>query len=85
MQEDFFENFDFSYFMLTFIKKSRNLLFSAIKSKVHASMAYKQIESYELTRFTILSYFRSLEPIIFKVLTSFVEKMAKNAKFLSFT
>ena len=71
--------------MLTFIKKSRNLLLSAIKSKVHASMAYKQIESYEPTRYAILSYFRSLEAIIFKVLTSSVEKVAKNAKFLNFT
>ena len=66
----------FFYFMLTFI--------SAIKSKVHASMTYKEIESCEPTRFKILTYFRSLEAIIFKILTSFIEKMTKNAKFLNF-
>ena len=71
--------------MQLFIKKSRNLLFSAIKSKVHVSKAYKLTESYKPTRFTRLIYFRSLKPIPFKIVTSFAEKMAKNIKFSNFT
>ena len=67
--------------MQLFIKKSRNLLFSARKSKVYASKAYKL----KPTRFTILIYLRSLKPITFKILTSFAKKMAKNMKFLNFT
>ena len=71
--------------MQLFIKKSRNLLFSARKSKVHASKAYKLTESYKPTRFSILIYFMSLKHIAFKILTSLAEKMAKNMKFSNFT
>ena len=84
-KEAFLKILVISYSMLVFIKKSRNLLLSATKSKVHASMAYKLKQSYEPARFVILIYFRSLKPIIFKILTSFAEKMAKNAKFSNFT
>ena len=76
----------FSYFTLIFIKKSRNMLFSVTKSKVHTSKAYKLTESYKPTRFTILIYFRSLKLIIiFKILTSFATKIAKNREFSNFT
>ena len=61
------------------------MLFSATKSKIPAFKAYKLTESYKSTRFEILIYFRSLKPIIFKILISFAEKMAENAKFSNFT
>ena len=76
----------FSDFKQLFMKKSRKLLFSAIKSKVvEASKAYKLTERYKPARFTILIHVKSLKPIIFKILTSFAEKMAKNMKFSNFT
>ena len=70
--------------MLIFIKKIKGLLLGAIKLKVHVFIAYKLIESYKPTRFTILICFRSLKPINFNILTRFAEKMARNVKFSNF-
>ena len=60
LKEDFLKILIFPDFILTFIKKSRTLLFRAIKSKVYTTKAYKLTKNYKPARFTILVYFRSL-------------------------
>ena len=52
------------------------------KIKEHASEAYKLIESYKPTRFTILIYFRSLYN--FQNFDQLCRENGQNAKFLNF-